>query len=436
MPNSSILQSANQKAQQLAKQSVSRSVFVISRYSFLVIGIAITLYIKTSFFDWGSGDYHSFLKHWMAYMTNNGGILSFKDSFYDYTPLYLYFLLIGTLPSISAVISPLWWIKIVSILFEFIGAFFVAKIVNLKYGNNQEHNNMWQYAFLVFFALPSVIINGSMWGQCDVVFSSFVVGTLYYLLKKKWMMMSITYAIAFCFKSQAIFFAPVFLIVLINRYMPLSALFKMIVSTVFCYLLVIFPAYFVGRPLLDVSRNMGKGLLTIYLNQTGSYTDLNKGATNMYRWINNEHYKMFYRAGIGIAGFAVFWMTWISTKMSNTRTREFIIKTAFLSVTIMPFMLPKMHERYFFLADTMAVVFAFWFPKKAWMSIVLLICSAFSSFEWLNGGGSFPTVLGVPNMALWVMIMLIFLVADWIKEGNSKTLDYSQKTFSLPFFNK
>ena len=54
-----------------------------------------------------------------------------------------------------------------------------------------------------------------------------------------------------------------------------------------------------------------------------------------------------------------------------------LLALAFFFALLTPFLLPYMHERYYFAADLLGVCFAFHFPKKWWMPFAVCVSSAY-----------------------------------------------------------
>jgi Gpi18-like mannosyltransferase len=57
-----------------------------------------------------------------------------------------------------------------------------------------------------------------------------------------------------------------------------------------------------------------------------------------------------------------------------------VVLAASSSVLLLPFILPGMHERYFYLADVLTVVAASFFPRELWMAPVLTQLGSFFSY--------------------------------------------------------
>src|ERR1035437_7596686 len=78
-----------------------------------------------------TGDYIGFLQPWINFINDHGYFSSLKYGFYDYSPSYIYILII--IAKIG--LSPLYSVKLVSIFFEYLVAFYIGKIAYQKYKN-------------------------------------------------------------------------------------------------------------------------------------------------------------------------------------------------------------------------------------------------------------------------------------------------------------
>jgi Gpi18-like mannosyltransferase len=408
---------------------VIRSWLTVQNILFGLI-ILLTIRIKLAFFPFVTNDYNSFLKPWMQYIIDNGSFEAFRVKFYDYTPAYVYLLWLGTVFNANFLL----WIKGISVLFDFLLAFYVSKIVAIKYPK------IFKMAFLVTLMAPAVIFNGSLWGQCDVIYSTMVMGCLYYILTNKQIKAAFFFAIALCLKLQSMFFAPVFLWLIVTKNIP--KMFVVTLSALFIglYLLMILPisqgVIFQNnpsdttknaRPLLDSTsktingnttelKDTRDGLLTIFLNQPKNYSHIVMGpASSMYQWVDDKNYEYFYQNGLTIAIVVILILAYylVSNNIINV-DNDVIIKLSLISVLAVPFLLPKMHERYFFLADIMALVYAFWFPKKFWVGVAISFIS-FTVYIQAVINGNIPSFFRQEYNALWVMFILIYLIYDLIK---------------------
>jgi Gpi18-like mannosyltransferase len=377
---------------------------------------AVIVTIKFSFFPFVSGDYSGFLKNWIRVIneaqakTGGLGFEVFSTAFFDYTPAYVYLLWVGTLfKSVSGLV----WIKSISFVFEILLSYFAAKIVHFfKPG-------YFKLAFLVIFALPAVVFNGSWWGQCDVVYTTFVLATLHLLLKKNYLWSFVAFGLAISFKLQAIFFAPVFAVLLFTKNIKFRTLVLLPIVSFVVYFITILPAHLAGRPLIDFT-NPKESLLTIYANQGNAWKGLAMGAIpSIYQWFDNEKYDYFYFAGVWLTvGVLLAFCLIVHKSKLRDISNKLILKISLVSTLMAPFLLPKMHERYMYIAEILAVVYAFVFPKKFWVGVVMTVISL---SIYVSGviGGPIPNLLHREFNTLWIIGILTFLIWDIVKNKDS-----------------
>ena len=137
-----------------------------------VIGIIIiSLVVRYFMLSYESGDYVSFLKPWFYELKEAGGLVGLANYPGDYNAPYMTILALLTYFKINPLIS----IKIVSIIFDYILAFLIGKIV---YDHYKSKANRDMYAILSFgltLFLPTLVMNSSLWAQCDVIYTTFLV---------------------------------------------------------------------------------------------------------------------------------------------------------------------------------------------------------------------------------------------------------------------
>lgn len=132
------------------------------------------LIFKLILFPVKTGDFVFFLEPWINFIKSHGYGLSLKYGFYNYAPSYIYILVFIA----KLGLNPLFSVKIVSILFEYLLAFYIGRIALLKFDNKLI---VWA-SMAIIPILPSVILNSSYLSQCDSIYSAFVVGGVYYAL--------------------------------------------------------------------------------------------------------------------------------------------------------------------------------------------------------------------------------------------------------------
>ena len=144
-----------------------------------------------------------------------------------------------------------------------------------------------------------------------------------------------------------------------------------------------------GRSLWD--------LLTVYVSQSKLYTSLCMSIPNLYAFLGNVASEPLGDAGVIFAGGAVLMLLYALYR------KEYI---GLLFAILMPFILPHMHERYYFLADIVSVVFAFYFPKKLYAAVIMCVSSACATANYLFGLVYYPQQL----LAVAILISLVLLM--------------------------
>jgi Gpi18-like mannosyltransferase len=132
------------------------------------------------------------------------------------------------------------------------------------------------------------------------------------------------------------------------------------------YMILMVPAWIAGKPFLD--------LLTVYYVQAGYYSELSKGAPNPWTILLHLHHvniELGARPAEILAIAAGLLLTWV---MKDERRNSQRLMTAVLAGFIcIPFVLPKMHERYFFPADVLSYVLAIAFPGRWTFAAAVLV---------------------------------------------------------------
>lgn len=331
------------------------------RYAlFLSIITILACFIRILFIPIESGDYENFLKVWFDTLKQNGGFLAIKNPIGDYNIPYLTILACLTYLPLSSLVS----IKLVSIIFDFFGAIVAALIVKKLTKSYKYSSLITVLTYTIVIFLPTVVLNGSAWAQCDSIYTSFILLSFYLLMDKKYFWSLFVYGIAFSFKLQAIFVLPIFIIIyLINKDFSIFNFLLIPGANLFLSL----PALLLGYPL--------KNLVLIYLNQTNTYHYLVMNFPNIYNLVDNNYYDLLKLPGIifTVIIIGIFTMTiWcMKTRISN----EEIITYALWQVMAMAFFLPSIHDRYLFTADILSIIYFMIQRKNIYIPIFINLAS-------------------------------------------------------------
>src|SRR3989344_3735802 len=361
----------------------------------IIILIIITIILRLSLFNFKSGDYLYNLSPWVEIIKTNGHFFSLKEAFSNYTPPYLYILvLLSYLP-----VPTLYSIKLVSIIFDYVIAFLVMLIVKEKYKNGFIP---WLSFFTVLFT-PTVILNGAVWAQCDAIYVSGLIAMVFFLIKKKWGPALLCFSLAFAFKLQTIFLFPL----LITFFLKEKKIRKYFILIPLLYLLFILPNYLLGRKFSD--------LLTIYwnfqINEDYGLKRLTMNAANLYQWIPNRLVDIILPLGLVFAfSFTLFFILFIYRRRYSLN-KETVVKLSFLFSLTLPFLLPRMHERYFFAADVTSIIYAFYFPRFYYVPVYVITAALFAYLRYLFGIN-----INLSFLALLLLLVIFAVLKDFSKK--------------------
>lgn len=318
-----------------------------------------------------SGDMESFLYPWFSAILA-GGFSAMAGEYANYSPPYLY--LLGLASLFSPMASPIVLIKSVSIVFTFIGAG-VFGLVVMEVSRNRT---LAIVCACLFPLVPSVAINGAWWGQCDIIYTTFLLAAFLASIRRAPLQVALFFSLAFAFKAQAIFFTPFLLYLALKKELPWR--YAAVVPLV--YAVMMLPAWLAGRPALE--------LATVYVQQGGYYKALAMNAPNPWAFIEKFHL-MPYKAGVlagavaAIAGCLLLVRRSLLSTYDDATTKLMLIAATTL---ISPYLLPKMHDRYFFPADVFTLLLCVLLPRYRVAAVAMQIASVLVSLAYLKAPDS------------------------------------------------
>jgi Gpi18-like mannosyltransferase len=362
---------------------------------YLIIASLLALAVRVSLLSFKSVDFETYTKVWYNALQSSG-YLALKDDFSNYNPPYLYllYLVVRFLPGLDKVAA----IKIPSLICDFICAGFIYKIVRLKY----EKRLVALLAYIGTLLSPTVILNSSFWGQADSIYTAGILACIYFLMTKRNWFSLFSFGIAFAFKLQAIFLLPL----LISMWIRKELSWKYFLAVPVIYFFSILPAWLIGRPILN--------LISIYFSQAGEYNKLSSHAPTLYAWfpLGRDIFQLILPAGIAFAITVILVFILVIVKSRVKLSDNLLLELALLSVLVVPFVLPKMHQRYFFPADILSIAFGFYFPTYFFIPLVITVVSFFSYQYFLFGVEPFST----SNLALVTFAMLAIIISKVIRD--------------------
>ncbi|MEH7894941.1 hypothetical protein [Bacillus thuringiensis] len=292
-------------------------------------------------------------------------------------------------------------IRVPSIAFE------VVAIIIFAIASKRIENSIVRAALVTFFAFsPAVIVDGTIWGQVDMLHSILMVSSILLLMYKPTWSGAI-YAIALLAKFQSIVIAPVFamyFLKIIFEKREGKQLIKFIIG--FCIPLLIFGLYFAAHGTFITM------LTQAYLNAVGTFPTVTVFAMNIWYYaigtdpntvdtIQVLPHITLKTVGLILLSIAAA-LTCLYVFFHRHMNTAILLKAAtFISFAF--FMLPtQMHERYAFPA-LVFVIFLLLYEMK-WTGIALgLTLTIFLNLVMVLYAGSNT------NMGMFIITINVFI---------------------------
>ena len=345
------------------KISVKKITFTVMDILLFLVLTGFALIMRYALRNVVAGDYKMFFEPWVATLREAGGGikgLSAEFEYVDYTTPYLTIL---SFISICPFLNTLLLMKLVSIFFDFVAAFAVMAIV-------YDRTKNMTYGILGYGALlmvPTVLTNGAMWAQCDIIFTSFVLWSLYFMLKDKPAWSMAFYGIAFAFKLQTLFLAPLYVILWMKGKVKL----KHFLFLPLMYVIGMIPSLLAGKSFWE--------LISVYFFQANGQMDiyaLSHKFPNIYQLIGTDSFLFEYAdAGIWVTLGALMILMYCFARKQYEMNACLLLRMGMLLTMTVVFFLPHMHERYAILVDVMAIVYVFFDFRKLYIPVLTILCS-------------------------------------------------------------
>ena len=359
-----------------------------------LLPVGLALLLRTLLLDHVTDDYVTFLSDWAAFFREQGGWAAVALPKGNYTAPYLYFLAaISYLP-----VSDLYLIKLFSILFDVILAWGGCRLVQALVPGDRYRGAA---AFCLLLLLPTVILNGAAWSQCDAIYAALC---LHGLAAGRPRFSAFLAGLAFACKLQTVFLLPVWAVL----WMSGRTRFRHLLWFPAACVLSVLPALALGKPLGDV--------LGVYFGQAAEYSAyLTLNAPSLYALLPTDapvNVALAARAGILAAFLLVLGVLgWLLLRRKGLSRRAVLLAGVVFAVGI-PLLLPHMHDRYFFLADVLTLAWACTDRRGILPAALTQVASLGAYHAYLLLRYAFPMGLGAVLLLLALLRALELLVQE------------------------
>ena len=387
--------------------------------------LAASLALRWSLFDFESGDYRAVLSRWYDFFVEEGAWqgLALKEPRATYPPFYLYLISLSTLLPLPK----LYAIKVFSVAADYIAAWYIWRLARWRWMVAGQipavarHDECSQAvapmregathaaiaAIAIFLFLPTVVMNSAFWGQCDMMYTTGFVASLCYLVEARPVPALVAFGFSCALKPQAIFWCPLLAGLFISRRLPWKWLWVPVAVYAACGL----PAIFAGKPVWHVIWPLGQVDIT---------PGLNFNVANVYQWVGTRNSEVYWAMGVGLTLLAteLLMLQIVKGPARGISGARWLVTLALMSVLFPPFLLPGMHDRYFFPADVLSLVYAFYVPRGWRVAVIVPLASVLAYFPFLFGME--PAPLSVVAVALLGAIFLVAKELVWPASSESR----------------
>lgn len=384
----------------------------VQKYYIILFAIIITIlaiWIRCSACNYESTDYKNYLLPWFHEIKHLGGLSASKHQVGDYNIPYQ--LLISLITYLH--IDPLYAYKIISDVFDFILAIGSGILATLLINTNKKAQ-LFVGVYGIILMLPTVITNSAYWAQCDAIYSAFVILSLVFLYKQKFIYAFIFLGLALAFKLQAIFIVPFYLYCYFaNKNFSIGN-----------FLISIVTFYVICLPGI-LMRHSWSAPLDVYIKQQSEYPNLSFHFPNVWAIINQPYKYLAPLAiilTISILGYGLFYI--LSHHVDLTVPTNYLMIMMWTLWSCVMF-LPAMHERYGYLLDIVLVICAFRDKR-------FVIISALDIFISLSAYSIFLFNVNVELFQLMALIyFVLYLIATYLVFNNLQTNFYNETDIKI-----
>lgn len=347
-----------------------------------------------------TGDMRNFLIPWLDTILDRGPIEAFTRPFSNYTPPYLY--LLAAVSPLASILPKMSVIKLLSLLGMVALGIAAHGLLRAAGDRRSTEGAFW------LLLLPTIVINAAALGQADAFWTAACVMAVACAIERRALAMLIWFGLAVSFKAQAIFLAPF----IGQRLLQQKITPPLWPIPLLMYLLAMAPAALAGWPISD--------LLTVYLRQAQWNPTFIGNAANPWSLVQ------YVAPQVGLAwlwigdaaAVAAAVLLIVGFRRRAETDAQWLLNLALLSALVIPFLLPKMHERFFFLGDVLSFLLAWMTRDRRLIAVAVLVqCGLLAALAGLVLEEPLLPVAGAAMVGLAIALVLYGLLRTPSRSG-------------------
>lgn len=344
-------------------------------------------------------DYQNCLSEWYAQLKEVGSLQALTQFKGNYNLPYATALLILTyLP-----VSPLAGIKMLSIIFDFLSAAVLMTIVRNCSREKSELKGLITYGLVL--CSPISIINSAYLAQSDGIYAAFTFLSFWLILKNKPIKGMAAFGCALAMKLQAIFVAPILVLIYFckKKFSALHFLWIPVTIQVLCI-----PAILAGCG-WDIA-------IRVYSRLMGEYPYMYYYYPNLWTYFQGMPYYAFGKYAMMFTfGILLLFCILVVKSKRQIDTCDYLEYFCCTAMTCAMF-LPCMHERYNYIAEILIISLAVVKPRMRMPAIILNLASLqcyLQSFFWTPYNYVSPYLLAAVNLGVYTYVMITCIRELW-----------------------
>lgn len=347
-------------------KKIDRRTFLILIGAFSVFGMLL----RWTGIRFVGVDYENCLESWYQQLKAGGSLAALAEYEGDYNLFYATILYLLTLVPVEPIVS----IKMVSILFDYVGAFLLMGAAMAIGGEERRYlHGIIAFALVLFH--PVAIVNSGYLAQSESIWAGFSLLSFWYISQEKpvrgmWML-----GFALAMKLQSVFILPIVLMLYFykKKFSILHILWIPVAIQVTCI-----PAI-IGGCSFDIAYRT-------YFRLMGEYPYMYYYYPNVWTFFQEAPYYQFGKVAIVMA-FTALLLFAVLFVLSGRKhgEKEWLEYVAWTTMTC-AMLLPCMHERYNYIAEIVLPVCAIFNRKlrlpAAALVLLSMLCYGQSYLGW------------------------------------------------------
>lgn len=370
---------------------------IIKKENFLLWIIAISLVgfaLRLTGIRFEGVDYRECLSTWFYQLKEVGSLKALVEFEGDYNLPYVTAMLLLTYLPVDPIIS----IKMLSIAFDYLGAYVLMRIaMDCVDVDGMKENEKWitgVIAYAVVLCLPITVINSGYLSQSDGIWAALAVLSFRQISVGHPVRGMLAFGCALSMKLQAVFILPLLLIYLWKKK---NHSFLHILWVPVAIQLLSMPAVIAGCG-WDIAYR-------VFSRMLGRYPSLYYFYPNFWTYFSEAPYYVFGKIAIALTFVTLLIFAVIVIKSNKKESMRNWMEYAIWTAMTCAMLLPCMHERYNYLGEILIVTYAVCRSKYRVPAIILTVTSLQCYGQHFLGWNQIsPYFLAACNIAVYLWL--------------------------------